>query len=203
MCLEPLHRGLTSSSLFVYKTHQQQIRVEALKTAHTKDTDTGAAITAAAAGAAAAGAAGAAAGAAAAAAGSAGGQVQGAAAAAAGSAGAAAAGAAAGSTTATAAAGASAACLFLLAAGGAAAAAAAGAAGAAAGAAAEVASILDQNYIYNKPCVCHLLQQEDRCKELLLLQLELQALLLELLGQRQGLEGMEEKQQRRRGAGES
>ena len=52
--------------------------------------------------------------------------------------------------------------------------------------------------------ICHLLQQEDRCKERLLLQLELQVLLLlELLGQRQGLGGMEEKQQRRRGAGES
>ena len=50
---------------------------------------------------------------------------------------------------------------------------------------------------------CHLLQQEDRCKELLL-QLELQVLLLELLlGQQQGLEGMEERQRRRQGAGES
>ena len=47
------------------------------------------------------------------------------------------------------------------------------------------------------------LQQEDRCKERLL-QLELQVLLLELLlGQQQGLEGMEEQQQRRRGAGGS
>ena len=52
--------------------------------------------------------------------------------------------------------------------------------------------------------ICHLLQQEDRCKERLLLQLELQVLLLELLlGQQQGLEGMEERQQRRRGAGGS
>ena len=199
-----VHQSLVC--LFVYKTIEQK-RVEALKSAHTKDTDTGAAITAAAAGAAAA-AAGAAAGAAAAAAGSAGGQVQ-AAAAAAGSAGAAAAGAAAGSTTATAAAGASAACLFLLAAG---AAAAAGAAGAAAGAAAEVSKsvrcytrIEDMSFMTGfHSYICHLLQQEDRCKERLLLQLELQVLLLELLlGQQQDLEGMEERQQRRRGAGGS
>ena len=65
----------------------------------------------------------------------------------------------------------------------------------------------DDTYVFHdKPFhsfICHLLQQEDRCKERLLL-LELQVLLLEpLLGQQQDLEGMEERQQRRRGAGGS